>query len=136
MKAYEKYKLKWMMDHDYSLEDLMRGLAEMQADSEPGTPIDELLHVWEKDRGFGGSIWVCPEEFQDEPEIIAEKIWSTEDVASILEQEGYEPSKENIAICMNSGLLKALNDCTDSEWDIISHAIYMCADQLTKENEK
>ena len=135
MKAYEQYKLRWMMDHGYSLEDLMRGLAEMQSESEPGTPMDELFHAWEKDRGFDGSIWACLEEFQDEPEIIAEKIWTTEDVASILKQEGYEPSKENIAICMNSGYLKALHDCTDSDWDIISQAIYMCADQLTEEGE-
>ena len=98
-----------MMDHGYSLEDLVRGLAEMQAESEPGTPVDELFHLWEKDRGFDGSIWACLEEFQDEPEIIAEKIWTTEDVASILKQEGYEPSKENIAICMISGYLKALH---------------------------
>ena len=66
MKAYEKYKLKWMMDHGYSLEDLMRGLAEMQSESEPGTPVDELFHAWEKDRGFDGSIWACLEEFQDD----------------------------------------------------------------------
>ena len=136
MKAYEQYKLRWMMDHGYSLEDLVRGLAEMQAESEPGTPVDELLHIWEKDRGLGEAIWACLEEFQDEPEIIAEKTWTTEDVASVPEQEGYEPSKENIAICMNSGLLNALNDCTNSEWGIISHAVYMCADQLTKENER
>ena len=45
MKAYEQYKLRWMMDHGYSLEDLMRGLAEMQSESEPGTPVDELFHA-------------------------------------------------------------------------------------------
>ena len=32
MTAYEKYQLQWMIDHGYSLQDLMRGLTEFQYD--------------------------------------------------------------------------------------------------------
>lgn len=135
MEAYEQYKLRWMRSHSYSLEDIMRGLTEMQAESEPGTPVDELFRIWERDRGFGGSVWANPDEFQYEPEIIAEKIWTTADVASVLEQVGYEPSEENIAACMNGGYLDTLNDCTDSDWEIIFQSVYMHADQLTPKGE-
>ena len=42
-RAYECFKLQWMLDHKHTLQ--------------------ELLDVWEKDRSFGGEIWPCYEEW-------------------------------------------------------------------------
>lgn len=84
MTNYQKYQLQWMIDHDYSLDDLMSELSGMQyedpEDSDRiATPIDELFDEWQTDIGFGSEIWACEEEWQecegqieddaDEPEI-------------------------------------------------------------------
>lgn len=53
---------------------------------------------------------------------VAYKLWTKEDIAAVLKEEGYEASEKNIADIINSGLLENLYDCTDSEWDIISQA--------------
>ena len=67
MTDYQKYQLQWMIDHGYSLQDLMRELTEFQYDDPEdsdriSTPISELFNEWESDRGFGSEIWVCEEE--------------------------------------------------------------------------
>lgn len=50
---------------------------------------------------------------------VAVKLWSKEDIATILEKEGYEGNSENIQKVIDSGELKNLEDCTDSEWNVI-----------------
>lgn len=50
---------------------------------------------------------------------VAVKLWSKEDIATILEKEGYEGNPENIQKIIDSGELKSLEDCTDSEWNVI-----------------
>ena len=56
-RKYQRYQLQWMLDHGYSLDNLICGLAQMQAeelkygDSKP-IPIDALYHRWVKDVGF------------------------------------------------------------------------------------
>ena len=64
MTNYQKYQLQWMIDHGYSLQDLMRELTEFQYDDPEdsdriSTPISELFGEWEFDRGFGSEIWAC-----------------------------------------------------------------------------
>lgn len=68
--TYEQYQLRWMSEHGHSLNSLMYELAEMQyedpEDSDRiSTPVTELFSEWEQDRGFGGSIWACKEEWED-----------------------------------------------------------------------
>ena len=70
MTDYQKYQLQWMIDHGYSLQDLMRELTEFQYDDPEdsdriSTPISELFNEWESDRGFGSEIWVCEEEWKN-----------------------------------------------------------------------
>ena len=64
MTDYQKYQLQWMIDHGYSLQDLMRELTELQYDDPEAsdrisTPISELLNEWELVRGYGSVIWAC-----------------------------------------------------------------------------
>lgn len=67
-RAYEKYKLDWMIRHGYSLRDLMEELATVQyrdpEDSDQITePVDKIFEAWEAEFGFNGELWVCYEEF-------------------------------------------------------------------------
>lgn len=68
MSEYEKYKLQWMMEHDYSIKNLVDELtAHQYADPEDSdhisTPVNELFAKWERDIGFGSEIWACEAEW-------------------------------------------------------------------------
>lgn len=69
-KAHEMFKLLWMIEHGKTIGDLLTALQEMQFEDpddplRAATPITELYEEWEKDVGFGGSIWPCPAEFEE-----------------------------------------------------------------------
>lgn len=69
MNDYEKFQLKWMIDHDHSLRELMEELQSLQyedpEDSDRiSTPVTELFAEWEADRGFGSEIWPCEAEYE------------------------------------------------------------------------
>lgn len=69
-KAYELFKLWWMLKHHYTLSDLVRELTDLQyedpEDSDRiSTPISDIFREWEADTGFGGEIWPCFDEFMD-----------------------------------------------------------------------
>ena len=65
--AYEIFRLQWMIDHGYSLEDLVRNLESMilEDENESGvrTDLPSLFQDWEFGIGFDGSIWPCYQEF-------------------------------------------------------------------------
>lgn len=70
MDQYEKYKLQWMLDHGYSISDLIAELTEEQySDPEDSDAIsrtvDEIFEDWERDRGFSGEIWACKSEWKE-----------------------------------------------------------------------
>lgn len=60
--AYERFKLMWMLDHGFTLEDLVRELESLRAES-PDLSIEALFHDWELECGFSSEIWPCFEEF-------------------------------------------------------------------------
>ena len=65
---YERYKLQWMINHGYTLADLiacMEGMiSEDLSGSETRTTIQSLFADWEYGVGFeGGSIWPCFAEY-------------------------------------------------------------------------
>ena len=62
MKLYRRYQLHWMMSQDYTLARLFRELQYAIADYE-GAPCDLDLEAEFENAGFGGSIWVCFDEF-------------------------------------------------------------------------
>lgn len=70
MTDYQKYQLQWMIDHGYSLNDLVAELTNLQYDDPEdsdriSTPVSELFDEWVADRGFGSEIWVCEAEWRD-----------------------------------------------------------------------
>ena len=69
MTNYQKYQLHWMIDHDYSLDNLMSELTAIQYDDPDdkdriATPVYELFDEWQADVGFGSEIWACEEEWE------------------------------------------------------------------------
>lgn len=68
--AYAKYQLDWMMEHGYSIVDLITALRQHQTEDpedfdQLSYPIDCLFEEWEEDSGFNGELWVCFDEFCD-----------------------------------------------------------------------
>ena len=51
------------------------------------------------------------------------KLWSREDIADKLKEQGYSACASNISAVLRAGL-KGLNDCTDDDWAIIEFAIH------------
>ena len=71
--AYEVFRLKWIIDHGFSVFDLVKNLDAMieedQNESGVRTSIQSLFQDWEFGIGFDGAIWPCYQEFleQDYP---------------------------------------------------------------------
>lgn len=67
---YERYKLYWMLDHGYTLKDLIDQLQLMIDedfdDSHVPTSLSSLFEDWEFGVGFGGEIWPCFDEYMSE----------------------------------------------------------------------
>ena len=67
--AYERYRLVWMLSHQYSLSDLVRELEVMQKET-PDSSISELFAEWEFNRGFCSEIWPSYDEFVETEYVI------------------------------------------------------------------
>ena len=69
-KAYEQYRLQWMLTHGKTLNDLLSEMEVMRQEN-PDTSILSLFAEWEFSAGFGGELWSCYHEFleMDYPEI-------------------------------------------------------------------
>lgn len=67
MTGYEKYQLQWMIDHGYSIRDLIHELSKYQQwiDCGESQPLDEIFDEWEYNAGFGSEIWACENEWLD-----------------------------------------------------------------------
>lgn len=63
MNEYQRYQLKWMLDHDHSLDELIEEIEKMRIE-EPDTTIRSLFDDWEYGHGFGGELWVCEHEWE------------------------------------------------------------------------
>lgn len=60
--VYEKFKLEWMLDHGYTLKNLIDEL-EKQREECPDLTLDSIFRDWEFNFGFGSEIWPCFWEF-------------------------------------------------------------------------
>lgn len=65
-RAYEIYKIQWMIDHNYFLSDLIREL-DYYSDYYKNTnmSIKEIFTEWENESGFTDGMYVCEDEFMD-----------------------------------------------------------------------
>ena len=76
MNEYEKYRLQWMLDHDYSLPDLLERLSDIAMNENldeiqnPRVMLNEAFERLEYEQGFDNEeIWLCKDEyFKDEIE--------------------------------------------------------------------
>ena len=71
MNEYEKYRLQWMLDHDYSLSDLLNRLSDIVMHENldeirnPRVMMDEAFERLEYEQGFkNDEIWLCKEEWE------------------------------------------------------------------------
>ena len=62
-KAYEKYKFRWLFDHGYTLEDVLKSAYEIMTEEDIDTE-DVLVESFEE-FGLNGEIYVCFDEFVD-----------------------------------------------------------------------
>lgn len=74
MTRYQKYQLLWMVDHDFSLQELIEELTSLQyydpEDSDRiSTPISELFEEWVADVGFSSEIWTCEKEWSEHEDV-------------------------------------------------------------------
>ena len=60
-RAYEAYKLDWMIQHGYTLTDLIKEVGIYMKECEEN--IRDSFDDWEFECGFGGEIWACYDEF-------------------------------------------------------------------------
>ena len=61
---YEEYKLHWLLEHGYTLTDLISRLDSLQKEF-PEATINELFQNWEYENGFDSMIWACYDEWID-----------------------------------------------------------------------
>jgi hypothetical protein len=67
MTIYEKYKLQWLIDHNYSINDLIQELEDYinQESSDIKINLSKAFEEWESNIGFKSEIYACKEEFND-----------------------------------------------------------------------
>ena len=63
MDAYNRFKLEWMLEHGFSLDDLIDGLEKSQLDSQTGDTIRDIYEDWELFHGFDSEIWSSASEY-------------------------------------------------------------------------
>ena len=65
--AYEICRLQWMMDHGFTIPDLIKNLESMieedANESGESTGLQSLFQDWEFGIGFDSEIWPCYQEF-------------------------------------------------------------------------
>lgn len=66
LKGYERYQLEWMIEHGYSLDNLVNALENYRQNTF-GLDLNELFNEWESEIGFKESeIWACRDEWENE----------------------------------------------------------------------
>lgn len=72
LKGYERYQLEWMIEHGYSLRNLMEKIAviindELCVEENAQVFINEAFDILENETGFVESeIWACKDEWENE----------------------------------------------------------------------
>ena len=62
LKAYEEFRLQWLIDHGFTLADLIKELDVLQQEM-PSLTVSALFEDWEYGYGFDSEIWPCFEEW-------------------------------------------------------------------------
>lgn len=67
---YRKYQLNWMIEHGFSINDLILSLYDYSKEftNHPVSlrnSIEYIFKDWENDNGFNGELWACRWEWED-----------------------------------------------------------------------
>lgn len=66
---YEKYKTEWMLEHGITMDEFVRVLdnyrSECEQDGDEFNSIEDVLNNFEDDGSFGGEIWSCYDEWEE-----------------------------------------------------------------------
>lgn len=62
-KAYERFRLQWMLEHGHTLPELINELQKLREEGDPEMSLQALFEDWEFGYGFGSEIWPCFEEY-------------------------------------------------------------------------
>lgn len=62
-KNYELFKLQWLMNHSYTLSDLMAELETIRRNNDEEMTIPEIFGYWEHGYGLNSEIYPCFEKF-------------------------------------------------------------------------
>lgn len=61
-------------------------------------------------------------------DIVAEKVWTRNDIKDALTVRGFTPTDENVNKVCETGYIAYLEEATERDFDIIDEAIYCCQD--------
>lgn len=62
-KQYEIYKLQWLIDHGYSLEDVIEAVEVTKEQIPSLNKLTEAFIIWETEVGFNSEIYASYDEF-------------------------------------------------------------------------
>ncbi len=65
MTEYQKYQLQWMIDHGFSLKNLIHELDKLREESDQDEDLESIFADWEYGYGFGSEIWACEAEWRE-----------------------------------------------------------------------
>lgn len=65
VKEYQKYQTQWLIEHGYTISDLIKELAKYNQEVEENIPVLTLYNDWLRDSGFGGEIWAFFDEWKE-----------------------------------------------------------------------
>lgn len=66
---------------------------------------------------------------EENPDVVAWKVWTKDDIRECLKEDGFLPSDENVDLIMQAAY-NGLSDCNDAEWDVIHDAIDDMSEEL------
>ena len=63
-KRWEEFKLEWMLDHGYTIADIINEVSKV-LDDDPDLTLQEAFETWEDEYGFNYELWPCFEEWEE-----------------------------------------------------------------------
>ena len=63
--SYNQYQLYWMINHHHTFSELVGEITAYIEDYDDCKNLPEIFIEWERNRGFGGEIWPCFDEFME-----------------------------------------------------------------------
>lgn len=111
MTDYQKYQLQWMLDHNYSLEDLINRLQEIQEDINLSpsneSQLQTIRYIFSEfeTTGFtGAELWACEDEWENNDKLVLDD--------SLTEQEIFEKVRLQYT---KEDILEKIKEITDED---------------------